>query len=106
MLFRSEAVEIRRKLAADRPAAFNPDLANSLNDLSLILSDLGHREDALTAIREAVELYRKLAADRPAVFNLDLAGSLKNLSDCLSDLGCREDAEKVAQEAVVARTCT
>jgi tetratricopeptide (TPR) repeat protein len=70
-----------RQLAADRPAAFNPDLAMSLNNLSNRLSDLGHREDALTAIQEAVELYRKLAADRPAAFNPDLAMSLNNLSN-------------------------
>jgi len=37
-----EAVELRRQLAADQPAAFNPDLAMSLNNLSLCLSDLGH----------------------------------------------------------------
>jgi hypothetical protein len=37
-----EAVELDRKLAADRPAAFNPYLATSLNNLSCCLSDLGH----------------------------------------------------------------
>ena len=42
-----EAVQLRRRLAADRPAAFTPDLATSLNNLSGCLSELGHREDAL-----------------------------------------------------------
>jgi len=72
----------------------------SLNNLSLHLSDLGHREDALTSIQEAVEFHRKLAAVRPAAFNLDLADSLNNLSLHLSDLGHQEDALTAIQEAV------
>jgi Tetratricopeptide repeat len=59
----------------------------SLNNLSLRLSDLDHREDALAAIQEAVEFLQKLAADQPAAFNVDLAMSLNNLSLHLSDLG-------------------
>jgi tetratricopeptide (TPR) repeat protein len=72
----------------------------SLNNLSLRLSDLGHREDALAAIQEAVELSRKLAADRPAAFNANLATSLNNLSLRLFDLGRQEDALAAIQEAV------
>jgi len=47
-----EAVQLYRQLAADRPAAFTPNLATSLINLSNCLSDLGRREDALTAIEE------------------------------------------------------
>ena len=36
-----EAVTIRRQLAAARPDAFRPDLATSLNNLSLRLADAG-----------------------------------------------------------------
>ena len=46
-----EAVTIRRELAAARPDAFRPDLAGSLNTLSVRLGDLGRPEDALAAIR-------------------------------------------------------
>jgi len=35
---------------------FNPDLAKSLNNLSLRLSDVGHREEAQTAAQEATDL--------------------------------------------------
>jgi hypothetical protein len=58
-----EAVELRRQPAADRPAAFNPDLAMSLNNLSICLSNLGHQEEAPMAIQETVKLCRQLAAD-------------------------------------------
>jgi len=50
-------------LARDWPNAFNLDLALSLNSLSIYLSALGHREEALEAVQECVALYRDLARD-------------------------------------------
>ena len=75
-----EAVELYRQLAADRPAAFNPLLALSLNNLSLCLSDLHHQEDAVKAIQEAVNLYKQLAAERPTIFSSHLERALRILS--------------------------
>ena len=95
-----EGTDIYRRLAADRPDAFLPNLAASLNNLGSRLTDLGRREDALAAAREAVEIYRFLAADRPDAFRPDLASSLHNLGGRLSDLGQREDALAAAREAV------
>jgi len=95
-----QAVSHHRELAADQPDASTPDLANALNNLSLRLSDLGWREDALAAAEEAVSIYRQLAADRPDAFTLGLATLLNNLSLHLSDLGWRERALAVNQEAL------
>lgn len=55
------------------PETFTPALATSLNSLSVRLSDLGRREDALTAVDEAVALYRELHARDPRVFARPLA---------------------------------
>ncbi|KIM79989.1 hypothetical protein PILCRDRAFT_822832 [Piloderma croceum F 1598] len=55
MRFR-RAVNVQRKLAADRSDVLNPNLAASLHDLSLRLSDLSHRGHALDVIQEAVDL--------------------------------------------------
>src|SRR5882672_7567644 len=66
-----EAVKLHQQLAADRPAAFNSDLARSLHNLSNCLFAMGHREEALMAIQKAVELHRQLAAGQPAAFNQD-----------------------------------
>ncbi|MFC8407389.1 hypothetical protein ACFUG9_27915, partial [Streptomyces griseoincarnatus] len=73
-----EAAEIRRRLAADNPAAYEPDLAASLSNLGIQLSEAGRRSEALTATEEAVEIYRRLAADNPAAYEPDLARSLTN----------------------------
>ncbi|KZP14725.1 TPR-like protein [Athelia psychrophila] len=95
-----EAVDLYRALAAERPVAFNADLAASLNNISNRLSALGRREEAVVASQEAVDVFRTLAAERPVVFNADLARSLANLSVCLSALGRREEALVTNQEAV------
>ncbi|MBV8107294.1 MAG: tetratricopeptide repeat protein, partial [Hyphomicrobiales bacterium] len=50
-----------RDAAAERPDAFLPNLATSLNHLGNRLSELGRREDALAAAEEATAIYRRLA---------------------------------------------
>ncbi len=80
-----------------------PDLelrALCLNNLGNRLSDLGRREEALTAANEAVTIQRKLAKANPAAFLQDLASSLNNLGNRLSGLGLREEALTSANEAV------
>ena len=101
--FALAATELYRRLSADRPDAFLPDLAASLNNLGVMLSALGRREEALAAAQETVENYRRLVADRPDAFLPDLAASLNNLGSRLGDLGSREDALRAAQEAVEIR---
>ncbi|MFC7616260.1 tetratricopeptide repeat protein [Actinokineospora soli] len=95
----TEAVDIRRRLAADRPDAFLPDLATSLNNLSVRLGDLRRQEEALAVITEAVKALRQLAADRPDAFLPDLATSLSNLSVLLGVLGYREEGLAAITEA-------
>ena len=60
-----ECVALYRDLARDRPNAFNPVLARSLNNFYNHLSDLGHQEEALEVVQECVALRCDLARDRP-----------------------------------------
>ncbi|MER6086307.1 tetratricopeptide repeat protein, partial [Streptomyces sp. NPDC001833] len=73
-----EAVEIRRRLAAVNPAAYEPDLAASLTNLGTFLAGAGRRGEALTATEQAVEIHRRLAAVNPAAYEPDLARSLSS----------------------------
>ncbi len=91
---------IRRRLAEAQPAAFLPDLAMSLNNLSGRQSDTGDRDGALASITEAVTHYRRLAEAQPAAFLPDLAASLNNLSGRQSDTGDRDGALASITEAV------
>ena len=74
--------------------------AKLLVDRSHRLSQLGRREEALSAINEAVTIYRRLADARPDAFLPDHAASLNNQSNVLNDLGRRGDALAVIGEAV------
>jgi tetratricopeptide (TPR) repeat protein len=95
-----EAIAVYRGLAAALPEAFLPDLANALNNESLVLSELRRGEDALAAIEDAVEIYRGLADTRPDTFTRDLASALNNESNRLRDLGRPDDALASIEEAV------
>lgn len=95
-----EAVEIYLHLASVDPARHEPDLAISLNNLSLRLSDMGDRAGALMAIKEAVELYRRLASANPNRYADQLAGSLANFAHLAHGDGQREEAIAIMREAV------
>ncbi|MYW20949.1 ATP-binding protein, partial [Streptomyces sp. SID2955] len=73
----TRAVDIWETLARQRPDAFLPDLADSLNNQSVYLADLGRREEALTAITRAVEIWETLARQQPEVFTEALERGLR-----------------------------
>ena len=56
---------------------FRPDLAESLNNMAVVLGDLGRPEDALAAIEEAVTIRRELAARWPDAHRHELEQSLE-----------------------------
>jgi len=94
-----EATGIYRQLAQTNPAAYLPNLATSLNNLGVWLSDLGQREAALATTKEATGIYLQLARTNPAAYLPDLAGSLHNLGNQLSELGRREEALAATEAA-------
>jgi tetratricopeptide (TPR) repeat protein len=96
----SEALAIRRELAASRPDAFLPDLAMSLNNCGNILSKLGRGEEALAAAGEALEIYRELAASKRGTFLPYVAASQNNYGIRLSELARKEEALGSAGEAL------
>ncbi|MFC8850687.1 tetratricopeptide repeat protein, partial [Micromonospora sp. NPDC057141] len=85
------------------PGAYLPELAGSLNNLGLRLSELGRREEALPPAEEAAAIYRRLAEAIPGAYLPELAGSLNNLGLRLSELGRREEALPPVEEAVTIR---
>ncbi|MCX4671822.1 tetratricopeptide repeat protein [Streptomyces sp. NBC_01381] len=91
---------VYQQRAVGNPAAYQPDLAASLSNLGIRLSEAGRRGEALTAVEQAVEIRRRLAADNPAAHEPDLATSLANLSIQLSEVGRRRDALTATEQAV------
>jgi tetratricopeptide (TPR) repeat protein len=93
-------VELYRRLAAQHPDAFLPDLAMSLNNLGNRLSEMGRRAEALQATQEAVDLYRRLAAQHPDAFLPDLARSLGAYGLVLRGLGRSAEAAAAFAEGL------
>ena len=93
ILFRQEAQRTNEPLAWARTAWL-------VNALGIRLSNIGRREEALTAAEEAVRLRRGLAAAHPDAFTPDLAQSLNNFANTLCNLGRREEAFTAANEAM------
>jgi tetratricopeptide (TPR) repeat protein len=82
------------------PNPFLPHLAMALNNLSIRLTTVGRRGDALRAVEEAVSYYRELAETAPDAFLPDLAMALYILSNELNAAGRRREALRAVEEAV------
>jgi tetratricopeptide (TPR) repeat protein len=95
-----EAVDLYRRLAAQHPDAFLPDLANSLTNLSNVLFALDRWEEALQAAQEAVEIRRRLARQYPEAFLPDLAESLGAYGKALLGLGRAPEAREAFAEGL------
>ncbi|MCX4451572.1 tetratricopeptide repeat protein [Streptomyces sp. NBC_01789] len=97
----AQAVTSRyRTLVKADPDTYLPQLAGSLNNLSIRLGDLGRQEEGLAAVEEAVNIHRVLAEANPDTHLPDLAMSLNNLSIRLGDRGRQEEGLAAVEEAV------
>jgi len=95
-----EVLQRRRSLAQADPDAYLPDVAMTLNNLGILLADLGEREAARQHFDEALGLYRQLAGRYPDAYLPDVATTLNNLGALLANLGEREAARHHYQEAL------
>ena len=86
-----EAVELRRRLAQERPDAFTPDLAMSLGALGAILKQ-GDQGAGRDRFAEAIALLSPLFLRLPQAF-APLMGALRHdYLDCCQQLGEAPDA--------------
>jgi tetratricopeptide (TPR) repeat protein len=88
----NEALGIYGRLVKQHPAAYEPDVAMTLNNLGTVQSVLGEREAARESFNEALGIYRRLAEQHPAAYKPDVAGTLNNLGNVQRALGEREAA--------------
>src|SRR5206468_867219 len=89
-----------RRLQQASPAAFEPGLAATLNNLGIALNDLGDSAEARVAFEEALAVRRRLAQTSPAAFEPELAGTLSNLGIASRDQGEPAEARAAYEEAV------
>ncbi|MGW5556522.1 hypothetical protein ACWER9_04750 [Micromonospora sp. NPDC003944] len=94
-----DAERIWRRLSHDEPSVYRPELALTLNTVSLRHAELGQMDAAVTAAEEAVGIFRDLVRANAVAFELDLAAVLANLSGYLWQLGRRTEAFQYNAEA-------
>ena len=68
----TEALEIYRELAKTNPAAYLPDVADTLNNLAVLHDDNNRYEDAEKEYTEALKIYEAFAKYAPAKFQPDV----------------------------------
>lgn len=95
-----EAVTIFRRLAAENPGTYSPDLARALGNLSDDLLDVGHRGKAREAMAEAVDLYRAMSQINPTAFQADYGRALFNMGMLLRKMSRYQDAYAPMSEAL------
>jgi len=89
-----------RALATKNPQAYNQDLAMTLNNLGLLLSNNNEIERAKDCYQEALDIRRALATKNPQAYNPDLASTLNNLANLLSNNNEIKQAKDCYQEAL------
>lgn len=94
-----EALALHRRLAQANPARYEENLATSVQNVSIRLSETGDRDGALEAAREAVAIRRRLSQENPARYEPDLATTIHNLAIRLSETGDRDGALEAARES-------
>lgn len=83
----TEAANLYKELAEQRPDASRPDLARSLNNLADQLGNLGQRKEGLAAATEAMQIRRELTQQYPDGYSSELGQSLEVLAWLQQDRG-------------------
>jgi tetratricopeptide (TPR) repeat protein len=96
----SETANVHRTLAETEPGTYLPELATSLNNMSIAQLGLGDFEHALASIKESTDIFRRLADGNPEVFTTRYAMGLSRLSQHLIDAGQQEDAMAYSEQAI------
>jgi len=95
-----EALDILRQLAKANPAAYQADVAETLNNLAILFKNNERMKEAQAAYQEALEIYRQLAKADSAAYLPDVALTLNNLTTLYKDTQRTEEAEAAFREAL------
>lgn len=90
-----EAVEIRRRLAAEDPDIHQPDLAAALHDLGHELHELGRSEEAVLATKDAVRLLAPFYRRQPTIFDADMRRMMRSYLTQIAAAEQPPDAELI-----------
>ena len=92
-------MEVYERLAAENPAAFEPDLAESYNNLADFYKEVQRYNEAEQYYKRELEVYERLAAENPAEYEPNLTKSYGKLADLYDEIQRYEEAEQMRERA-------
>jgi tetratricopeptide (TPR) repeat protein len=100
--YAQKSLESKKGLVDKTPDVFDRSLAVSLNNLGILLFEIGDKNGSSEAISEAIQIRRKLVDDFD-MYHADLASSLHNLGIILSKEGNLPASKSAFSEALKIR---
>jgi len=95
-----QCLKIHKKLAAENPNLYLPDVAKTLNNLAIVHKTLNKYQVALAEYEEVLKIRRKLAEENPKMYLPDVASTLNNLANLHGDIGEYQEALKEYEETL------
>ena len=95
-----EAISIRRQLATNDPAKYNPCLIRTLMCLLYAFNDLGRYGDAIAACKEAMNICTAMTAHDPLQYNKLMAEALCDYGFILGNSKRVSEAAEVEKQAI------
>jgi tetratricopeptide (TPR) repeat protein len=89
-----------RQLAKSNPAAYQPDVARTLNNLALLYNRTQRLKEAEAAFQDALDLFRELSKSNSAAYQPDAAATLNNLANLYRQTQRLKEAEAAYDEAL------
>ncbi|MBR0087203.1 MAG: tetratricopeptide repeat protein [Lachnospiraceae bacterium] len=99
-----KTLEIYSRLAQEDPAAYEPNVVMTCNNLAILLKNTGRFKESEESYRKALEIYSHLAQEEPAAYDPAVATICNNLANLLSDTGRFKEAEEFYRKALEIRT--
>lgn len=100
-----EALKMYQELAKKNPEKYLPDVAETLNNLGVLLANIGELKQAQTCFEEILQIFQKLAKKNPEKHLSAVATTLSNLGNLLCLMKELEQAKTHYDEALkVSRT--
>ncbi|MDR4469547.1 MAG: tetratricopeptide repeat protein [Nitrospira sp.] len=99
----SDLLSAQRALVQTNPAAYEPHLGTTLDNLATLYADTQRFTEAEKAFQDALTLRRRLAQANPAAYEPDVAITLNNLATLYADTQRFTEAEEALQEVKTIR---
>ncbi|MDY5773129.1 MAG: tetratricopeptide repeat protein, partial [Bacteroidaceae bacterium] len=98
-----ECMSIRVELCRKNPQTYEPDLADSYNNLALLYSDTQRFKESEEMYKAAIAIYEELAKANPQAYESGLANLYNNLANLYSDTQRLTECEEMNKLALVIR---